>query len=97
MEYNSSQNINLHIYDTDINVTVPREKEEQWRKAAQLINEKLNAYFGAYKDQKGVKEILYYAMIDIALNYISEAERNDLLPITNILSQLSEEMGNALK
>ena len=42
-------------------------------------------------------EILYYAMIDIALNYISEAERNDLLPITNILSQLSEEMENALK
>ena len=70
MGYNSSQNINLHIYDTDINVTVPREKEEQWRKAAQLINEKLNAYFGAYKDQKSVKEILYYAMIDIALNYI---------------------------
>ena len=67
------------------------------KKRSNGINEKLNAYFGAYKDQKGVKEILYYAMIDIALNYISEAERNDLLPITNILSQLSEEMGNALK
>lgn len=97
MEDNSSLNITLHVYDTDIKVTVPRDKEERWRKAAQLINEKLNAYYGAFKGHKGEKEILYSAMIDIALNYISEAERNDLLPVTNILSQLSEEMKETLK
>ncbi len=91
------QNINLHIYDTDINVKVPREKEEQWRKAVQLINNKLNAYFAAYKGVKNSTEITYYAMIDIALTAIAESERNNTSKLSDILSQLSSEVETAMK
>lgn len=91
------QNITLHIYDTDIHVSIPREQEEQWRKAAQLINERLNAYCSRYKGQKSDKEICYYAMIDIALKCVTEAKRNDVTPITGVLEELAKEMAEALK
>ncbi|MBQ9560860.1 MAG: cell division protein ZapA [Prevotella sp.] len=91
------QHINLHIYDTDIAIRVPREQEEQYRLAGKLINEKLNAYFNAYKGKKGDKEITYFAMIDIALTCVTEAKRNDVSPFTDILSQLSSEIAEALK
>lgn len=91
------QNMNLHIYDTDIKIQVPRDEEEDWRRAVQLVNEKLNAYFGAFKDQKADNEIRYDAMIDIALKYVKETQRNNVEPITNILSQLSDEINAELK
>ena len=90
------QNINLHIYDTDIKIQVPRDEEEYWRRAVQLVNDKLNAYFGAFKGIKCEKEIHYDAMIDIALKYVKETQRNDVEPITNILSQLSDEINAEL-
>lgn len=97
MEERETQNINLLVYDTRINVNVPKDQEEHWRKAVQLINEKLNAYFSVYKDKKKDTEICYYAMIDIALNCISQSERNDVSPVMNILTQLSSEIEQAMK
>lgn len=91
------QHINLHIYDTDIAIRVPKEQEEQYRLAGKLINEKLNAYFNAYKGKKSDKEITYFAMIDIALACVTEAKRNDVSPFTDILTQLSSEIAEALK
>lgn len=91
------QNITLHIYDTDIHVSIPKTQEEAWRKAAQLINDRLNAYYANYKGQKSDKEICYYAMIDIALKCVSETTRNDISPITSILEELSREIADAMK
>lgn len=91
------QNITLHIYDTDIHVSIPRQQEESWRKAAQLINERLNAYYGNYKGQKSDKEICYYAMIDIALKCVTESNKNDISPITSILEELSKEIADVMK
>ena len=47
--------------------------------------------------KKSDTEIRYYAMIDIALGYITESQRNDVAPITNILSKLSDEINAELK
>ena len=91
------QHINLHIYDTDIAIRVPKDQEEQYRLAGKLINEKLNAYFNAYEGKIERKEITYYAMIDIALAYVTEAKRNDVSPISDILTQLSSEIAEAMK
>ncbi len=91
------QNISLHIYDRNIHVSIPKNEEEQWRKAALLINERLNAYFDMYKNYRDTTEIIYYAMIEIALKYISESERNNLSEIKDILTQLSSEVDEALK
>lgn len=97
MDENEKLNITLHIYDTSIPVSIKRSQEESFRKAASMINEKLNAYFGRWKGVKSEKEICYFAMIDIALKCVDEAGRNDVSPITDILSSLSEEINKVLK
>lgn len=62
-----------------------------------MINERLNTYFNHYKGLKSDKEIIYYAMIDIALRCVIESRKNDVSPITDILSALSSEIDEALK
>ena len=86
------QHITLHIYDTDIATNVPKEQEELYRQAGKLINERLNAYFNAFKGKKADKEIMYFAMIDIALKYVKEVKRNDVAPVADILEKLSSEI-----
>lgn len=86
------QRINLHIYDTDISTSVPADQEQNYREAASLINERINAYFGYWKGRKADKEILYYAMIDIALRFVTEARRNDVEPYNDILDKLTSEI-----
>lgn len=91
------QHITLHIYDRDIAIRIPREQEELYRAAGKLINERMNTYFNAFKGNKDAKEIIYYAMIDIALKYVTEEKRNDVSPYNDTLTQLSSEIAEALK
>jgi cell division protein ZapA len=84
--------IRLHIYDTDINVTVPREEEALYRRDADLINERLNTYYGQFKRFKSDKEITYFAMIDIGLRLQKLIQRNDTEPYNDLLQQLTSEI-----
>lgn len=86
------QHIILHIYDLDISITIPAEQESAYRKAASLINDRLNAYYGAWKGRKADKEILYYAMIDIALRLVTQSLKNDVKPYDDILQKLTSEI-----
>lgn len=92
----SKINIRLHIYDTEISVRVPREDEAFYRKGAELINELLNAYFANFKGSKSDKEIMYFAMIDLALRHQRELGRNDTKPYEDILLKLTSEIENEL-
>ena len=64
--------IRLHVYDTEIPVNVRREDEFYYREAAKLINTTVNTYADLFKGRKSEKEVLYMAMIDIALRYEKE-------------------------
>lgn len=98
MEENRDRlNITLHVYDTDMSVKIPREDEEYYRKAANLISSTVNTYAGYYKGQKSDKDILYMALIDIALQLEKQTARNDTEPYHNILSKLTSEIEEALK
>ena len=98
MEENvKKQHITINVYDTPISIMVPQEQEQWYREAGSMINERLNAYFSIYKGLKNDKEILYYAMLDIALRCVTESKKNDVSPITDILSTLSSEIEDALK
>ncbi|MDO4931165.1 MAG: cell division protein ZapA [Prevotellaceae bacterium] len=98
MEENvEKQHITIHIYDTQISIMVPKEQEQMYREAGTMINERLNTYFGHYKGLKSDKEIIYYAMIDIALRCVAESKKNDVAPITDILTELSDEIKEALE
>ncbi len=89
--------IRLHVYDTEISVNVLREDEEYYRKAATLITDTVNTYASVFKGRKSDKDLLYMALIDIALRYEKEAKRNDTVPFTDILEKLTTEIEDALK
>ena len=88
--------IRLHVYDTDISVNVFRDDEEYYRNAAKLISDTVNTYASVFKDRKSEKELLYMALIDIALRYEKESVRNDTAPYSDILGKLTSEIEDAL-
>ena len=59
--------IRLHVYDTELSVNVPHDDEEYYRSAAKLITDTINTYSTLFKGKKGDKDIMYMAMLDIAL------------------------------
>ena len=89
--------IRLHVYDTDLSVRIPREDEEYYRKSGNLIDDIVNSYNKIFKGRKSDKEILYMALIDIALRYEKEVGRNDTEPYDDLLKKLTAEIEDALK
>ena len=88
--------IRLHVYDTDLTVRIPREDEEYYRKSAKLIDEIVNSYFNVFKGPKSYNEILCMALIDVALRYEKESDKNDTEPYNDILNKLTAEIEDTL-
>ena len=88
--------IRLHVYDTDLTVRIPRGDEEYYRKSAKLIDEIVNSYSKIFKGRKSDKEILYMALIDVALRYEKESDKNDTEPYNDILNKLTAEIEDTL-
>lgn len=88
----SKLNIRLHVYDTDMAVKVNADDEMFYRQAAKLITDTVNTYAGIFKGNRSDKDILYMALIDIALRYEKNIERNDTAPFIEIIKQLTSEM-----
>ena len=96
-EENSKLQIRLHVYDTDLSVTIPRQDEVYYRNAAKLITDTVNTYAKVYRSLKSDKDILYMALIDIALKYEKESARHDTAPLSDILVKLTSEIEEAMK
>ena len=89
--------IRLHVYDTEMSVNVVRDEEKMYRDAAKLITDTVNTYADVFKGRKSDKDLLYMALIDIALRYEKESTRNDTGPYRDILGKLTSEIEDALK
>ena len=72
------------------------EEEERYRRAAKLIRSTVTHYSSRAQGKKSAIDILYMALIDITLKYEGELERNDTAPFTDILTQLTTEIEDAL-
>ena len=88
--------IRLHVYDTDIPVNVLPEDEPFCRNAAKLITDKVNKLSELYKHSRSEKDILYMAMLDIAINLEIEKAKNDTKPDNDILKKLTAEIEKSL-
>lgn len=88
--------ITLHLYDDDIQVTVPVDEEEYYRNAAKRITRTMNQYVDYFKGRQSDKKIQYMAMVDIALMLEMEKLRSDPAPIFDVLTKLSSEIDNVL-
>lgn len=87
----------MHVYDEDIHATIEREDEEYYRAAAKLISERYGAYAQVFKGRKSDHTIALMTLIEIALRYEKEVDRNDTSPYDNILLQLTNEIEEAMK
>lgn len=70
--------------------------EPLYRNAAKNINSTITNYKQLFIKTKSEEEILMMAMIDIALRYEQERERNDIEVYNDILSSLTKEVEEAL-
>lgn len=93
---NEKIQIKLHVYDTNFPVNIIPEDEPYYRNAAQLITDTVNTYASYFKGMKTEKEILFMALIEIALRYQKEATNNDTKPYDDILDKLTSEIEQAL-
>ena len=94
---NNKLQIKLHFYDTDMSFRVAREDEVFYRRAAKLIDSTVNTYAKSYKGKMSEKQILYSAMLVIALKAERGDKRNDTTPYEDILRKLTGEIEEALK
>lgn len=94
---NDTLQIRLHMYDMEMPVNVKREDEALYRDAASLITQTMNTYASFYKRMKTDKELHYMALLEIALRYERELQRNDTKPYSDILTRLTSEVEEALQ
>lgn len=93
---NDKLHIRLHVYDTDIPVTVRPEDEPYCRKAAKLITDKVNSLMDVYRASRSENEIIRMAMLDIAIDLEFEKSSNDTKPYDDILTKITSEIEDAL-
>ena len=93
---NDKLHIRLHVYDTDIPVTVRPEDEPYCRKAAKLITDKVNSLMDVYGTSRSENEIIRMAMLDIAIDLEFEKSTNDTEPYNDILTKITTEIEDAL-
>lgn len=88
--------IRLNVNGITIPVVVKMQDEPLYRNAAKNINSTITSYKQLFIKTKSEEEILMMAMIDIALRYEQERERNDIEVYNDILSSLTKEIEEAL-
>lgn len=87
--------IQLWIGNQKYPITVSRDKEEIFRKAEKLVNEKLNRYRITYPNQ-GDDIYMSVVLLDLAVSLLQSEERQDTEPYNKVLSQLTKEIEEAL-
>lgn len=84
--------IKLHLYETDLMVNVPREEEQYYRAAAKQVTETVNTYAKIYQGKKTHNDVMYMAMLDLALRSNKLAVLNDTQPFMELIAKLTQEI-----
>lgn len=84
--------IKLHLYETDLMVNVPREEEQYYRAAAKQVTETVNTYAKIYQGKKTHNDVMYMAMLDLALRSNKLAALNDTQPFMELVAKLTQEI-----
>lgn len=84
--------IKLHLYETDLMVNVPREEEQYYRAAAKQVTETINTYAKIYQGKKTHNDVMYMAMLDLALRSNKLAALNDTQPFMELIAKLTQEI-----
>lgn len=88
--------IRLHVYDEEIEVSIPRSEEEYFRAGAKLVTERYNQYAQAFNGSKSDHTIALFTLVDIAYKLQRESIKNDTAPYDAVLKALTAEIEEAL-
>lgn len=83
--------IHLSVNDNNITLSIPREDEAIYREAAKCINDKLNTYRSRLSNLKK-EEYINLVMLDVAVNFVKEKQRNDTQPYRDLVGRLTDEL-----
>lgn len=89
--------IKLHLYETDLMVNVPREEEQYYRAAAKQVTETVNTYAKIYQGKKTHNDVMYMAMLDLALRSNKLAALNDTQPFMELIAKLTQEIEEVMQ
>ena len=95
MTDNDRISIRLRIGSNIHQLTVPTEKEEVFRRAAELINDRLNKYQQGFQNQS-TERYNAVVMLDIAVRYLQQQNDLDTLPFMQSIEQLTGEIEEGL-
>lgn len=96
MDTDEKLGIKLDIAGHQISITIPRNMEEFYRRAGKHINQRINIYANMYPDCEK-EQILYMALVDIALAYELSENKNDIEPYCKLLKDLTSEIEEVLE
>lgn len=83
--------IRVNIAERYYPLKIDRSDEENIRKAAKLINEKILQYKQRYKD-KDTQDFLAMAALQYVIKVLDFESKNDLEPVMEEIDQLNEEI-----
>ena len=95
-EKREQRKIRLHVYDIELPITIYADEEEIYRRAAKRATNTVAAYTAQANGKKSVIDILYMAIVDLALKYEKESMRNDTKPYLDILEIITSEIEQSL-
>ena len=90
------QHINLHLDAHTVGLDVPREQEPNYRKAAELLNQRYQ-YYLKLRPTASAEQLWMYTALEVAVALQSDAREKSLVPIEAALKHLNKEVLNALK
>ncbi len=90
------QNITLRLDAHEVRLSVDRDKEEIYRKAAVTLNETYRRYAAAYP-QLSVEKLWVYTALEVAVNLHSDIREKDLIPVKDKIEALNRLIEEKIK
>ncbi len=85
--------INVNVAERYYPLKIDRDDEEKIRKAAKLINDKVQQYKQRYSD-KDVQDYVAMAALQFVIKLIECEERNDAIDLLGEMNELDEWLGS---
>jgi hypothetical protein len=83
------QHINLHLDAHTVGLDVPREQEADFRKAAELLNNRYK-YYLKLRPNASAEQLWMYTALEVAVALESDAREKSLVPVEKELKELNE-------
>jgi len=95
MPFGDKQHINLHLDAHTVGLDVPREQEPNFRKAAELLNQRYQ-YYLKLRPNASAEQLWMYTALEVAVALESDAREKSLEPVEQELKTLNKLIINTI-